>query len=427
MVSLIIIIVFFLLLLIGVPVAFALGISTFFGIVMTDVPILVIFQRMLAGVDSFTLLAIPFFILMGNIMEKGGIARRIVNFSNILIGRIKGGLSAVNVLASMFFAGISGSAVADTSSIGSMLIPMMNEEGYDRNYSAAVTCTSSTIGLIIPPSNSMILYSFVAGGVSIAKLFAAGIIPGVLVGIGLIITGYIISVKRGYPSHPAPSLKEAIRITRDAILSLFIVVIIVYGILGGIFTATEAAVFGVVYALLITIFVYKEVKFKDLSDILLKTVYTTAIVMFLLATSSAFAYIMALERIPTLIYNFLLSITTNKYILLLIINITLLIIGTFMDMSPAILIFTPILLPIAVKLGLSPIHFGIIMLVNLCVGLNTPPVGTVLFVGIGIARTSMTKIIKPLLAFLIPMVIVLLLVTYIEPITMFIPNLLYRN
>ena len=426
MASLISIVGFFLLLFTGVPVAFALGIATFFGILLTDVPVLVIFQRMFAGVDSFTLLAIPFFILMGNIMEKGGIARRIVNFSNIIIGRIQGGLSAVNVLASMFFAGISGSAVADTSSIGSMLIPMMNEEGYDRNYSAAVTCTSSTIGLIIPPSNSMILYSFVAGGVSIAKLFAAGIIPGVLVGIGLIIAGYIISVKRGYPSHPSPSLKEAIRITRDATLSLFIVVIIVYGILGGIFTATEAAVFGVVYALLITIFVYKEVKFKDLSDILLKTVYTTAIVMFLLATSSAFAYIMALERIPTLIYTLLLSITTNKYILLLIINITLLIIGTFMDMSPAILIFTPILLPIAVKLGLSPIHFGIMMLVNLCVGLNTPPVGTVLFVGIGIANTTMTQIIKPLLCFLIPMVIVLLLVTYIEPITMLLPDLLFK-
>ena len=419
--------IFFLLLLIGVPVAFSLGIATFFGILMTNVPVLVIFQRMLAGVDSFTLLAIPFFILMGNIMEKGGIARRIVNFSNLLIGRIKGGLSAVNVLASMFFAGISGSAVADTSSIGSMLIPMMNEEGYDRNYSAAVTCTSSTIGLIIPPSNSMILYSFVAGGVSIAKLFAAGILPGILVGIGLIITGYIISVKRGYPSHPAPTFREAIRISRDAILSLFIVVIIVVGILGGIFTATEAAVFGAVYALLITVFVYKEVKFKDLPDILLKTVNTTAIVMFLLATSSAFAYIMALERVPTQIYDFLLSITTNKYMLLLIINITLLIIGTFMDMSPAILIFTPILLPIAVKLGLSPIHFGIIMLVNLCVGLNTPPVGTVLFVGIGIARTTMTKILKPLLAFLLPMVIVLLLVTYIESITMFIPNLLFSN
>ena len=425
MISPLLIGVFFLLLILGIPVAFSLGIATLFAISLTDIPIIIVFQRMFAGINSFVLICIPFFILMGNIMEKGGITRRIVNFSNLIIGRIKGGLAAVNVLASMFFAGITGSAVADTSSIGAMLIPMMNEEGYDRSFSVAITCTSSTIGLIIPPSNSMILYSFVAGGVSVAKLFAAGIIPGILVGLGLIIVGYIISVKRNYPSHTLPSFKEAIKIIREALLSLFLVVIIVGGILGGVFTATEAAVFGAMYAFIITFFIYKELNLRDLPEIFLKTVYTTIIVMFLIATSTAFAYILAIEEIPRLVAGFLLSITTNKYILLFIINIILLIVGMFMDMSPAILIFTPLLLPIATDLGLSPIHFGIIMLVNLCVGLCTPPVGTVLFVGLGIANIKMTQIIKPLLLFLIPMIIVLLLVTYIEPITMFIPNIVF--
>ena len=425
MISPLLIGIFFLLLILGIPVAFSLGIATLFAISLTDIPIIIVFQRMFAGINSFVLICIPFFILMGNIMEKGGIARRIVNFSNLIIGRIKGGLAAVNVLASMFFGGISGSAVADTSSIGSMLIPMMNEEGYDRSFSVAITCTSSTIGLIIPPSNSMILYSFVAGGVSVAKLFAAGIIPGILVGIGLIIVGYIISVKQNYPSHPLPTFKEAIKIIREALLSLFLVVIIVGGILGGVFTATEAAVFGAMYAFIITFFIYKELNLRDLPEIFLKTVYTTAMVMFLVANSNAFAYVLAIEEAPRLVASLLLSITTNKYILLFIINIVLLIVGMFMDMSPAILIFTPLLLPIATDLGLSPIHFGIIMLVNLCIGLCTPPVGTVLFVGLGIANMKMTQIIKPLLLFLIPMIIVLLLITYIEPITMFIPNIIF--
>jgi tripartite ATP-independent transporter DctM subunit len=426
MVSIILIGTFFITLIMGVPVAFSVGIAALFAILFTNVPMFVIFQRMFGGVDSFTLLAIPFFIFMGNIMDRGGIARRIVEFANILIGQIRGGLAAVNVLASMFFAGISGSAVADTSSIGAILIPMMNEEGYERNFTVAVTCTSSTIGLIIPPSNTMILYSFVAGGVSIAQLFAAGVVPGILVGIGLIITAFIISVKRGYPRHPRPSFKEIVKTVREAGLSMVIVFVIVGGILGGIFTATEAAVFGVVYALIITIFVYKEITLKDLPVVMLRTVQTTAIVIFLIATSTAFSYVMAVERIPQLLSGILLAITTNKYLLLLIINIMLLFVGMFMDMSPAILIFTPILLPIATSLGMSPVHFGIMMLVNLCIGLVTPPVGAVLFVGLGIGQTTMAKVVKPMIIFIIPMVVVLLLVTYVEPITMTIPKLLFN-
>ncbi len=427
MVTAVLILGFLVPLVLGVPVAFALGIAAFLATSLTDIPLLVVFQRVFAGIDSFTLLAIPFFIFMGNIMEKGGIARRIVGFANILIGRIRGGLAAVNVLASMFFAGISGSAVADTSSIGSMLIPMMNEEGYDKPFSAAITCTSSTIGLIIPPSNTMILYSFVAGGVSISRLFAAGIVPGILVGAGLIVTGYIFSIRRGYPRHPQPSVKEMIATIRDAFLSLLIVVVIVGGILGGIFTATEAAVFGVVYSLLLTMLVYRELKLSDLPAIVLKTAGTTAIVLFLVATSTSFSYVLAIERIPEAVSAGLLSMTDNPIVILLIMNVLLLFVGTFMDMSPAILIFTPILLPIAMTLGMTPVQFGIMLLANLCVGLCTPPVGTVLFVGIGIAGISMTQVIRTMLIFLIPMVIVVGLITYVEPITMWIPGLLYGN
>lgn len=425
MVSLLFIGVFFVLLIIGLPVAFSLGVSTILAIYLLKIPMIIIFQRMFSGVNSFALLCVPFFILMGNIMGKGGIARRIVIFSNLIVGRLKGGLAAVNVLASMLFGGISGSAVADTSSIGAMLIPMMYEEGYDRDFTVAITCTSSLISLIIPPSNTMILYSFVAGGVSIAKLFAAGIIPGILMGLSLMIVGYIISVKRNYPTHPAPSFKESIKIIKEALLSLFLVVIIVAGVLFGVFTATEASVFGVVYAFFIAFFVYKEIDLKDLPEILIDTVYTTVIVMFLIATSTAFSYVLAIEQIPKLIADYLLSITENRIIILLIINLVLLVVGTFMDSSPGVLIFTPIFLPIAVQLGLSPIQFGVMIILNLTIGLVTPPVGTVLFVGLAIGNISMHKVFKAMLLFIMPLVIVLLLVTYFKPVSMFLPDMIF--
>jgi len=418
--------VFIILLVSGMPVAFCLLISAICSALSAEIPLSVIFQRLFAGIDNFILLAIPFFIFMGNIMEQGGMARSVVNFSNIIIGRIRGGLAGVNVLASMFFAGISGSAVADTSSIGSMLIPMMNEEGYDKNFSAAITATSSTIGLIIPPSNAMIVYSFAAGGISVAKLFAAGIIPGILVGVGLMVVGYIISVKENYPSHPAPSIKEAIKIIKETSLSLVLVLIIVGGILGGVFTATEAAVFGVVYSFIITFFIYKEIKLKDIPYIVKKTIKTSAVVLVLIATSTAFSYILSYEKIPELVCNILLNISESKIVILVIINLVLLFVGTFMDMSPAILIFTPIFLPVVKELGVDPIQFGIMMLVNLCVGLNTPPVGTVLFVAMGIADTTIDKLIKYLVYFIIPMVVILLLVTYWPAVSMFIPNLLFK-
>jgi len=418
--------VFIVLLVSGMPVAFCLLLSAICSAIYAGIPLSVIFQRMFGGLDNFVLLAIPFFIFMGNIMEQGGMAKKVVQFSNIIIGRIKGGLAGVNVLASMFFAGISGSAVADTSSIGSMLIPMMNEEGYDKNFSAAITATSSTIGLIIPPSNAIIIYSFAVGGLSVAKLFSAGIIPGILVGLGLILTGYIISVKENYPSHPTPSLKETIKIIKETSLSLLLVLIIVGGILGGVFTATEAAVFGVVYSFIISFFIYKNIKIKDMKYILKKTIKTSSVVLILLATSTAFSYILSYERIPELVCEALINISDNKIVILIIINILLLFVGTFMDMAPAILIFTPIFLPVVQEVGMDPIHFGIMMLINLCVGLCTPPVGTVLFVAMGIAETTMDKLIKPLMYFIIPMLIVLLLVTYWPAVSMFIPNLLFK-
>jgi tripartite ATP-independent transporter DctM subunit len=426
MTGFILFIVFIILLVSGMPVAFCLLLSAICSAIYAGISLSVIFQRMFGGLDNFVLLAIPFFIFMGNIMEQGGMARRVVNFANIIIGRIRGGLAGVNVLASMFFAGISGSAVADTSSIGSMLIPMMNEEGYDKNFSAAITATSSTIGLIIPPSNAIIIYSFAVGGISVARLFAAGIIPGILVGIGLMVVGYIISVKENYPSHPTPSIKEAIKIIKETSLSLVLVLIIVGGILGGVFTATEAAVFGVVYSFIITFFIYKEIKLKDIPYIIKKTIKTSAVVLVLLATSTAFSYILSYEKIPELVCNILLNISENKIVILVIINLVLLFVGTFMDMAPAILIFTPIFLPVVKELGVDPIQFGIIMLVNLCVGLCTPPVGTVLYVAMGIADTTMDKLVKHLVYFIIPMIIILLLVTYWPIISMFIPNLLFR-
>ena len=426
MTGFILFIVFIILLVSGMPVAFCLLLSAICSAIYAGISLSVIFQRMFGGLDNFVLLAIPFFIFMGNIMEQGGMARRVVQFSNIIIGRIRGGLAGVNVLASMFFAGISGSAVADTSSIGSMLIPMMNEEGYDKNFSAAITATSSTIGLIIPPSNAIIIYSFAVGGLSVAKLFAAGIIPGILVGLGLIITGYVISVKENYPSHPTPSIKEAIKIIKETSLSLVLVLIIVGGILGGVFTPTEAAVFGVVYSFIISFFIYKEIKLKDIPYIVKKTIKTSTVVLVLLATSTAFSYILSYEKIPELVCDVLINISQNKIVILIIINLLLLFVGTFMDMAPAILIFTPILLPVVKEVGMDPIHFGIMMLVNLCVGLCTPPVGTVLYVAMGIADTTMDKLIKYLVIFLIPMVAVLLLITYWPAVSMFIPNLLFK-
>jgi tripartite ATP-independent transporter DctM subunit len=379
-------------------------------------------QQMATGINSFALLAIPFFILSGLLMGRGGIARRLIDFAKVLVGMFPGGLAYVNVLSCMFFGSISGSAVAATSAIGGFMIPVMNKEGYDRDFNAAITVTSSTTGLLIPPSNVLIVYSLASGGVSIAALFIAGYLPGILVGLGLICVAAILSVINKYPVAGRILFLESVKRFFDAIPSLLLIVIVIGGIIAGFFTATEASAVAVIYSFILSVLFYREVKWRELPGILLKTVETTAIVMLLIGTSKAMSWILSYENIPQTISATLIGLTESKVIILLIINMILLVVGTFMDMTPAVLIFTPIFLPVAVQLGIDPIHFGIMMILNLCIGLCTPPVGSVLFVGCSIADTTISKMIKPLLPFYVAMIIALLFVTYIPEISMFLPT-----
>jgi tripartite ATP-independent transporter DctM subunit len=379
-------------------------------------------QQMATGINSFALLAIPFFILSGLLMGRGGIARRLIDFAKVLVGMFPGGLAYVNVLSCMFFGSISGSAVAATSAIGGFMIPIMNKEGYDRDFSAAITVTSSTTGLLIPPSNVLIIYSLASGGVSIAALFIAGYLPGILVGLGLICVAAILSVINKYPVAGRIMFVESLKRFLDAIPSLLLIVIVIGGIIAGIFTATEASAVAVIYSFILSVLIYREVKWSEIPEILLKTVETTAIVMLLIGTSKAMSWILSYENIPQTISATLIGLTESKIIILLIINMILLVVGTFMDMTPAVLIFTPIFLPVAVQLGIDPIHFGIMMILNLCIGLCTPPVGSVLFVGCGIADTTISNMIKPLLPLYVAMIVALVFVTYIPEISMFLPT-----
>jgi len=417
---------FFLTMMIGLPISITLGFSALLTAVYLNIPPMIIFQRMSAGINSFSLTAIPFFILAGQIMGDGGIAQQIVNFSKILVGRIRGGLAMVNILASMFFGGVSGSSVADVSSIGALLIPTMIKEGYDREFSVAVTITSSTQGIIIPPSHNMIIYSLAAGGVSIGALFMAGYIPGIMVGVAQMIVSYFIAKKRNYPKAGKVSFKEALKITRNSILGLMVAVIIIVGIVAGVFTATEASVIAVIYAIIITFFVYKSVDLKKLLRIFRDASITIGAVLFLIANASAFGYMMAYLKIPQTVSEFLLTLTSNKYLLMLLINFLLLVLGMIMDMAPLILIVTPILLPIVTKLGWSPIQFGIILMLNLSIGLCTPPVGNTLFVGCSIGKTTIEKTVKSMWPFYLAMIIILMLVTYVPWFTMFLGGMFYK-
>ncbi len=422
---LVLIISFIGLLAINVPIAISIGISTILTMLFTIAPVpavTTVAQRMATGINSFALLAIPFFILSGQLMGRGGIARRLIDFAKVLVGMLPGGLAYVNVLACMFFGAISGSAVAATSAIGGFMIPIMNREGYDRNFSTAVTVTGSTTGLLIPPSNVLIVYSLASGGVSIAALFIAGYLPGIILGLGLMAVAALISLVRKYPVGEKIGATEAIKKFFDAIPSLSLIVIVIGGIIAGYFTATEASAVAVLYALLLSAVIYREVKLKELPQILLKTVETTAIVMLLIGTSSAMSWILSYENIPQNISASLVALTNSKLVILMIINFILLIVGTFMDMTPAVLIFTPIFLPVVVQLGLSPLHFGIILVLNLCIGLCTPPVGSVLFVGCGIGNTTITTMSRTLIPFYLAMIIVLMLVTYIPWISLVLPK-----
>jgi len=416
---------FVLLLLLSVPIAIAIGVATILTMLFTIAPlpaVTTVAQQMATGINKFALLAIPFFILSGELMGRGGIARRLINFAKVIVGMFPGGLAYVNILSSMFFGAISGSAVAATSAIGGFMIPIMDKEGYDREFSTAVTVTGSTTGLLIPPSNVLIVYSLASGGVSIAALFIAGYLPGFLVGLGLIIVAALIARAKKYPVGEKSNFIDSLKKLLDAIPSLLLIVIVIGGIIAGIFTATEASAIAVLYALILSVVIYREVKVSALPEILLKTVETTAIVMLLIGTSRAMSWIMSYENLPQNISTTLISLTNSKVVILLIINLLLLIVGTFMDMTPAVLIFTPIFLPIVTQLGITPLHFGIIMVLNLCIGLCTPPVGSVLFVGCGISKCSIVEVVKPLLPFYVAMIIVLFLVTYIPEISLFLPR-----
>ncbi|MBN1128678.1 MAG: TRAP transporter large permease [Chitinispirillaceae bacterium] len=416
---------FVVLLIMNVPIAFALGMATLLTILtIGDIPALtIIAQKMATGIDTFALLAIPFFILSGLLMGRGGIARRLIDFAATLVGWLPGGLAYVNVLTCMMFGSISGSAVAAVSAIGGFMIPEMDKKNYDRNFNVSVTVTAATTGLLIPPSNAMIVYSLAAGSVSIAAMFLAGILPGILVGLCIMAVCGIVAAKRSYGGGERTGLREILTSFRRAILSLLLVLVVLGGIIGGIFTATEAAAIAVVYAFVLSVIVYREVKLKDLPGILLDTGITTAVVMLLIATSTAMSWILAYENIPQTISAGLLGVSNNPIVIMLLINVILLVVGTFMDMTPAILIFTPILLPVVTALGINPIHFGIVLIANLCIGLCTPPVGTALFVGCGIGKTTIAKLTPSLIPFFIAMIVALLLITYIPAVSMSVPGL----
>lgn len=421
-------IVFFILLLINLPIALAIIFATLVTMLTTidGLPALTtIAQRIVAGVDSFALLAIPFFILSGYLMGQGGIAARLIDFAKVLIGRIPGGLAYVNVVTCALFGSISGSAVAATSAIGGFVIPAMNKEGYGKPFSTAVTVVSSTTGMLIPPSNILIIYSLASGGVSIAALFIAGYLPGILVTL-LLMAACAFYVKRNGITPPPVEENpiKALPALFGAIPSLFLIVLIIGGIIGGYFTPTEAGVIAVLYSLILSVGFYKEIKVKDLFSILFKTVNTTSIVMLLIGASSAMSWLMSYESIPQDISQALLSLSENMLVILLIINLTLLIIGTFMDMTPAVLIFTPIFLPVVESLGISPLHFGIMMVLNLSIGLCTPPVGSVLFVGCSIGKVTIGEVIKPILPLYFAMIFALFLVTMFPAISEFLPTYL---
>ncbi|PNP33382.1 TRAP transporter large permease [Citrobacter amalonaticus] len=408
---------------IGVPVAYAVGISAIVGAWYIDIPLEAVMIQLTNGVNKFSLLAIPFFILAGAIMAEGGIARRLVNFAYIFVGFIRGGLSLVNIVASTFFGAISGSSVADTASIGSVMIPEMDKKGYPRDFTAAVTASGSVQAILTPPSHNSVIYSLATGGtVSIAALFIAGILPGLLLSFTLMVMCVGFAHKRGYPKGERVPFRQALKIFLDTLWGLMTVVIIMGGILSGIFTATESAAIACLWAFFVTMFIYRDYKWSELPKLMYRTVKTVTIVMILIGFAAAFGAIMTYMQLPMRITEAFTSISDNKYVILMCINIMLLLIGTLMDMAPLILILTPVLLPVTNALGIDPVHFGMIMLVNLGIGLITPPVGSVLFVASAVSKQKIEQVVKAMLPFYAVLFLVLLLVTYIPAISLFLPK-----
>lgn len=417
---------FLVMIMLRLPIVFAIGLSSVMTTFYLGLPLQMVAQNMVKGLNVFVLLAVPFFILAGDIMAAGGIADKLVRFANSLVGWMRGGLAMVNILASMFFGGISGSSAADTTAIGKMLIPMMNRQGYDAPFSTAVTITSSVQGVLVPPSHNMVIYALAAGGVSIGGLFLAGMVPGVLLGIALMIYSYVVSRRRQYPTGDKFSLGELVRSFWSAILGLGTVLIVVVGVISGVFTATESAAIATAYAFFITFFVYREIPISEIWPILTRSIKTLGIVMILIGTSTAFGWLLAYLKVPALIAHSIFSISENPIVVLLIINLFLLFMGALMDMSSLILICTPILLPIAKQIGIDPVHFGVIMVLNLGIGLLTPPVGSTLFLGSAISGVSIERISKASLPFYAVMLIMLLLVTFVPALSMTMPAIFMK-
>jgi tripartite ATP-independent transporter DctM subunit len=414
------------LLAIGVPVAFCIGIATALAMLASmpaEPALMTVAQRLATGLDSFALQAIPFFLLAGHLMNRGGSASRLIGFARCLFGHLPGGLAYVNIVAAMLFAAISGSAVATASAVGGVMGPEMEREGYDRDFSAAVNITAATTGLVIPPSNILIVYSLASGGASIAALFVAGYVPGLLVGLALMAVGGFAAQRSGAPVSPRATLDRTWHTFVDAIPSLLLLVIVMGGIIAGIFTATEAAAVAVLYSLILAL-AYRGITPSDLPEILLETAATTAVVLLLVGVSMGMSWMLAYTGAPQALAALLLQLAQSKVVLLLIMNLAFLVVGIFVDITPAILILTPIFLPVATTLGVDPVHFGIIIVLNLCIGLCTPPVGTVLFVGVGVAKTTISGVVRPLLPLYAAMIVALLLVTYVPATTLWLPRAL---
>jgi tripartite ATP-independent transporter DctM subunit len=421
-VALILLLLFVVLLVLHVPIAVAIAVASFVAILAVGAdPSVMLAQKMANGVNSFALLAIPFFILSGYLMGRGGMARRLIDLAGALVGFLPGGLAYVNTLTCMLFGSISGSAAAAVSSVGGFMIPEMNRKGYNREFNVALTTTAATTGLMIPPSNIMIVYSVAAGSVSIAAMFMAGVLPGVLTGLFIMLVCGYAAFRHGYPTEPRSTPVEVLRALKSSFLSLFMVVIVIGGILKGVFTATEAAAIAVVYSLLLTLVLYREIRVRQLPGILLETGLTTAVVMLLIGASSGMSWIMTVANIPQAVSAALLGLSQNPVLILLTINFLLLAVGTFMDMTPAVLIFTPIFLPVAQSLGMHEVHFGIMMIANLCIGLCTPPVGTCLFIGCGVGKTTIARVTPAMLPFFAAMIAALLFITYTPALSLWLP------
>jgi tripartite ATP-independent transporter DctM subunit len=416
---------FFALMIIGVPIAYSLGLASLFAALWIGLPLEATMIQIASGIAKFSLLAIPFFVLAGAIMAEGGMARRLVAFASVLVGFVRGGLSIVNILASTFFAGISGSAVADTASIGTVLIPEMEKKGYPRDFATAVTVSGSVQAIVLPPSHNSVIFSLAAGGsVSIAALFMAGVVPGVLLGVMLAALCLWTAKKQNYPKGERIPLRQALKICGEAMWGVVTMVIILGGILSGVFTANESASIAVLWAFFVTMFIYRDYKWKDLPKLIHRTVKTVTIVMMLIAFAASFGYLMTLMQIPLKVTEFFASVSQDRVVILALINVMLLVLGCLMDMSPLILICTPVLLPVVKALGVDPIHFGMIMLLNLGIGLITPPVGTVLFVGSAIGRVSIGTLVRAMAPFFVAMFIVLMMVTYVPWLSLWLPRLL---